>query len=123
MESLKRATLIVILACGTAQAEDDSVDRRDAQGRPLPVMGSPVPLQPGVPEPDLRNEVVAVATDAFAAAQANEHGIKRLEVTQADTATQLSEIRRDFTARAAAAERRRIDGCVRPEPRTRKERS
>jgi hypothetical protein len=33
------------------------------------------------------------------------------------------EIRRDFTARAAADERRRIDGCVRPEPRTRKERS
>ena len=33
-----------------------------------------------------------------------------------------SEIRREMTDRATAAERPRIDGCVRPEPRPRKER-
>lgn len=33
-----------------------------------------------------------------------------------------SEIRREMADRSTAAERRRIDGCVRPEPRPRKER-
>ncbi len=34
-----------------------------------------------------------------------------------------SEIRRDLAGRSTAAERRRADGCVRPEPRARKDRS
>ncbi len=34
-----------------------------------------------------------------------------------------SEIRREMAARITAAERRRLDGCIRPEPRARKERS
>ena len=33
-----------------------------------------------------------------------------------------SEIRRELEARTTAAERRRIDGCARPEPRPRKDR-
>jgi hypothetical protein len=33
-----------------------------------------------------------------------------------------NEIRREMADRSTAAERRRIDGCVRPEPRPRKER-
>ncbi len=34
-----------------------------------------------------------------------------------------SEIRRELTGRTAAAKRRGADGCVRPEPRARKDRS
>jgi hypothetical protein len=34
-----------------------------------------------------------------------------------------SEIRRDLAARTAAVERRRADGCVRPEPRAKRDRS
>ena len=34
-----------------------------------------------------------------------------------------SEIRRSLAARTAAAERRRTEGCVRPDPRARKDRS
>jgi hypothetical protein len=34
-----------------------------------------------------------------------------------------SEIRRDLAARTTAAERRRVDGCVRPDPRAKKDRS
>jgi hypothetical protein len=33
------------------------------------------------------------------------------------------EIRRDLAARTTAAERRRVDGCVRPDPRAKKDRS